>query len=464
LIVLYLTCSLNADYLQPYTPSVTYTPHLQKFAADALTFQNHYTESGHSGTAYSSILTGSQADVHGVYYHPYPIKPGIEILPQVLESQGFAAHYRFTHAIAHALIRPFTQDVPAAELKPPYALLTELQRDPGMRAVITAAFSVTHAPYDSNHLAQFIETYPHESHAIAGFSPSRIEHLQQLYREHRDIYSYGSQDQLDALGLDPQTAADLDALLDVLYKSRVHVLDIMFGSLVDAIERQGLRDDTLFIFTSDHGEVTGRRNALFRWTHGAQLAPEVLRVPLMIRAPRSVGLKSGDYTGITRSMDLFPTVLDLVGHDPAGYDQVRGANLGPHVRVGGEEAELSAQFHTTLLAPPLIEISKAWHRYSRFFPDQSFERTTWVGLRRGEWVFKWRPDGAGGMVYEAFDHSQDPDETTNRYSAADPRHQRAAEELRAYRERLGDNRARMMGRDLELEEATELLRSLGYVE
>ena len=71
------------------------------------------------------------------------------------------------------------------------------------------------------------------------------------------------------------------------------------------------------------------------------------------------------------------------------------------------------------------------------------------------------------MVYEAFDHSKDPDETTNRYSIEDPRHQRAGEELREYRKILADTWAKMKGdnfRGLDLEDETEALRSLGYLE
>ena len=207
LVVLYMTCSLNASYLQPYTPSVTYTPNFEKFSEDALTFQKHYTESGFSGTAFSSILTGSHADIHQVYYHPNPIASGVEILPQVLESRGYSPNYWISHSMANAAVRPKleaalavnTRNILRSNNRRLELLLDQLQKNNEEQVVITIAFTVTHAPYKIDNLKKFIATYPNESGLLTGFTLSRIEHLQQIYLEHRFVFSYGSQDQIDAL-------------------------------------------------------------------------------------------------------------------------------------------------------------------------------------------------------------------------------------------------------------------------
>src|SRR5262249_6977952 len=70
LVFLYATCSLNKSYLSPYDASVDYTPSLQRFATQALTFERHHTEVAQSGNAYATLFTGTQAPRHGVLAHP----------------------------------------------------------------------------------------------------------------------------------------------------------------------------------------------------------------------------------------------------------------------------------------------------------------------------------------------------------------------------------------------------------
>ena len=70
LVVLYATCTLNKQFLQPYDADVDYTPHLAAFGRQSLVFPRHKTESGQSGLDFASLFSGSQADRHQVYSHP----------------------------------------------------------------------------------------------------------------------------------------------------------------------------------------------------------------------------------------------------------------------------------------------------------------------------------------------------------------------------------------------------------
>ena len=51
LVVLYATCTLNKDFIQPYDENVPYTPALRKFSEDSIVFRRHTTEAGVSGIA-----------------------------------------------------------------------------------------------------------------------------------------------------------------------------------------------------------------------------------------------------------------------------------------------------------------------------------------------------------------------------------------------------------------------------
>ncbi len=94
------------------------------------------------------------------------------------------------------------------------------------------------------------------------------------------------------------------------YDAEIYCMDQTFGKLLRFIEEQGLADNTIFVLTADHGEEFGEHGT-WGW-HSHSLYDELLRVPLLMRFPdrRHAG---GVVEQQVRSMDIAPTVLDLLG-------------------------------------------------------------------------------------------------------------------------------------------------------
>lgn len=90
-----------------------------------------------------------------------------------------------------------------------------------------------------------------------------------------------------------------------LYLGEVGLVDFVLGRIVKKLKDIELWDDTVFIFTSDHGEEFGER---FGLGHGRTLYEELLRVPLLIRIP---DLKPKRIYTRVRTMDINPTILEL---------------------------------------------------------------------------------------------------------------------------------------------------------
>ena len=108
------------------------------------------------------------------------------------------------------------------------------------------------------------------------------------------------------------------------YVREVALADREIGRLREALVSTGLWSRTVLIVTSDHGQAFGEHGTT---THGKTLYDELLRVPLLIRAPGSTARK------ITQSvslMDLGPTVLDLMGQ--ATPRHFMGQSLQPFLR------------------------------------------------------------------------------------------------------------------------------------
>jgi arylsulfatase A-like enzyme len=121
------------------------------------------------------------------------------------------------------------------------------------------------------------------------------------------------------------TELDRQHLLN-LYDAEIAFVDEQIGRVVEKLKQKGLWENTLVLVTSDHGESFGEHE---RYYHGLNLYDEVLRVPLIIKPPRS--LQAGRLTAApVRNVDIVPTILHLCGAAiPDGLD---GNSLHPFLR------------------------------------------------------------------------------------------------------------------------------------
>ena len=115
------------------------------------------------------------------------------------------------------------------------------------------------------------------------------------------------------------------------YFGEVQAADAALGRALDALRKAGRLDRTLVLVTSDHGEEFHEHGG---WTHGQSLYEELVRVPLVIRAPKG-GPGAGRRVDAPVSLvDLLPTILDLAG--VASSAKPSGRSLAPLLR--GEKA------------------------------------------------------------------------------------------------------------------------------
>src|SRR6185503_3621762 len=82
LVVLYVACTVDKDFLSPYAPGVGFTPELEAFAREGLVFRRHVTECGQSGVDFATIFSGTQAYRHGVYSHPAIVAEGNTLIAE----------------------------------------------------------------------------------------------------------------------------------------------------------------------------------------------------------------------------------------------------------------------------------------------------------------------------------------------------------------------------------------------
>lgn len=161
-----------------------------------------------------------------------------------------------------------------------------------------------------------------------------------------------------------------------IYFAMIAQLDAMIGEVLEALDRNGLRDNTWVILSSDHGEMAGEHRQYIKLTP----FEASMRVPLLIRGPG--GRQGQRITAPASLVDLYPTFLDLAGVTPP--EELDGHSLVPEVTGG------------TVTRPPRVFAE----HHSTTCPTGTFL------LRRGPWKYIVYP----GYPSLLFHLEEDPDE------------------------------------------------------
>ncbi len=131
-------------------------------------------------------------------------------------------------------------------------------------------------------------------------------------------------------------AADLEHIVRT-YDAEIRSMDDGFSYLVAALKERDLWDETMIVFTSDHGEEFGEHGVV-GW-HSHTLFDELLRVPLIIRFP--AGEHGGTVVeGLVRSLDIAPTITATVGLTVP--DQFDGSDLTSRMAEPSQPTSLLA--------------------------------------------------------------------------------------------------------------------------
>jgi choline-sulfatase len=145
---------------------------------------------------------------------------------------------------------------------------------------------------------------------------------------------------------------DADAMraLRRAYYGLVTYVDRKLGELVRALEQTGQADDTLVVFTSDHGDMLGERRMVqkrcfYEWS---------VRVPLVLRLPG--GGRAGTRVAAPVSLvDLAPTLLEVAGAEREPFDG--SSLLDPH-----DDRVVFSEYHVEKVRAPCFMARKGRHK------------------------------------------------------------------------------------------------------
>jgi arylsulfatase A-like enzyme len=186
------------------------------------------------------------------------------------------------------------------------------------------------------------------------------------------------------------------------YCAQTASIDWNVGRMMKALEDLGLADNTIFVFTSDHGEMFGAHGRKAKYI----FYEEALRVPFLMRWPGHIPAKSVSDT-LLGTPDIMPTLLTMMGLPVPRA--VEGADLSRQILGQGGQGPEAAHLQG-------MGTTAAWQ-----------DGTEWRGLRDHEYTYAiYRRDGSELL----FDTRRDPYQLRNLAEEKS-----AAATLREYRER-----------------------------
>ena len=444
-VVMFITDGHRAGALGCYGSDIAQTPHIDAFSQESARFRRAFCTHSVCMPTRASIFTGRYPHVHGVWANGIALPRDEVTLPQVLAEAGYATCA--TGKVHFEPQEPYEGRAPIIDTSEPYYGFREVHLSENAIGREYLGFIDREHPRLSQQARKRVDM-PAEVHELrwitdqgidfarrhaAGpapfflscsfheLSPPCITPLE--YAGHFDPAGVPVPDlrEDDLAGRPPfyrqcyegylarGRQPDEPALRRLIagYYDQLRFIDHQFGRLTEALRSLGLWDNTIVLFTADHGLSL---NDHWQWRHGPFLFDEVTNIPMLWHAPGVTA--AGANQALVEGVDIMPTVLELCGVEtPAG---VQGRSLVPLLRGApgalGRESVLLQERRAPDLEVRGIDPDTVWQ----------------VALRTEQYKLTHYHDYPHGELY---DLRQDPGEFVNLYS--DPAYRSVRSDLEA---------------------------------
>jgi len=322
--LLFVICDqLGLDALGAHGSPDVQTPHLDRLIGRGTTFLESYSTSPVCSPARSSLMTGRMPVETGVISNGRPIHPSRPNLGQWFGQHGYETVHCGKWHLPGGTPRPDD----GFRLLPSRGGYGQI--DDTVLSHTCDAY-IRNAPRDKPYLlvASFLQ--PHAICYSGNHSGNRMP-VGLPYEQIRD--------ELPELPPNHKSRPPAPAALDrivcdwyddeqwryylYLYARMVEMLDADVGRLLDAVEETGQAENTVIVFTSDHGDGRGRHSHVSKWYPYEEAA----KVPMVACCPGRVAADTRDADHLVSGLDVMPTLCDFAGIKPP--EGVKGRSLRP---------------------------------------------------------------------------------------------------------------------------------------
>jgi arylsulfatase A-like enzyme len=403
-VVLITMDTTRADALGAYGQPAESSPQFDRLASEGVLFEQVVTSSPETLPSHASLFTGKQPYSHGTRSNAGHVLPEENVtLAEVLRSRGYRTHAEVAAPVIgrHTkLDQGFDQ---YRDFASPGIAVKTIERENGsenpvrVRRPERPAEDITRRGLEFLRANQdgpfFLWLHYFDPHALYEAPPTFAQQLASPY------------------------------LAEVRY------VDDQIGRVTAEIVRLGLKDRTLVVLTSDHGEGLGDHD---EDSHACFVYDSVMRVPLVFWGPEAL-VAGRRISSLVRTVDVAPTILDLLEMPP--LPEIQGTSLVPLLTGTVPDLQLTAYGETRELR-------------------NLFGASILRFVREGDWKYIHKVEP------ELYDVRNDPGESNNQASA----HPEIVDALRSRLRRLiAEAPAAPAGASIAIDaETRSRLNALGY--
>ena len=382
--------------LGAYNNSVIQTPNLDRLAQEGMTFDNAFSSCPICGPYRGQLMTGKFSHANGVLDNEYALSSDQTTIAQSFKQAGYHTGYIGKWHLGYG---PYTEEsrygfdyMAANNCMHGYYSVAYHENEKGPINIDGWG------PIEETDLTiQYLEQHKDEPFCLfLGWGPPHWPY--DKYPDEYDIYDPNTVDLPPNV---PRQMADFARREMADYYGNITGLDAQMARLHEALNRLNLTDNTIVVFTSDHGDHLsshGYGKPGDRWMHHSRRASkatpynESIHVPFLIRYPNHIPANART-DALLCSVDLMPTLLGLCDIDIP--DDVQGTNLA-HIALA-QDGPQNDSVYLQILGP-------GW-------PHRGKWVGFWRGVRTQQYVYaRWRNHEHETVL---FDCENDPYEMTN---------------------------------------------------
>jgi arylsulfatase A-like enzyme len=406
-ILLIVVDTLRSDFISAYGFPHSITPNIDELAREGVLYENAISASPWTTPSHASLFTGQYPSRNGVDGRNILLDPASKTLAAELSRNGFQTAGFINNVYIRrqtGLGRGFQQyeEFWGRNECSSIMLLVELLRekfnpreDTGAMETRNAINDWLHHDWTTRH-PFFLFVHLMEPHAPYGTPASKVQKFLPPGVTPQQAAKVNQDPEIFISGKLKMTARDFE-ILTALYQNDINYVDSVIGGIIQDFKQRNLLDNTLVIFTSDHGEHFGDHGLM---SHELSLYDVLLHVPLIIRFPNR------HYSGTriketVQTIDIFPSIMRFLKSE--SKLDIQGFSLLPDLFERKNHPYAFSEYNNLRAA------DKMERRFPDLPPARLWNKKVLKSVRDAHWKFIWASDG----TRELYSIQDDPYEKNN---------------------------------------------------
>lgn len=411
-LLLILTDHWRGDSLGRLGHPVAETPHLDSISVEGVTFTSAFTPSASCIAARRSLMTGMKPDSHGMlgykdnlpwpyrhtlpgelaragyqtinvgktHFHPSRLHLGFEelIIPadydEWIDRKTGLVRGRFAHGIHGNSWMARSNHLPETQMEETWLTSQAMERvnkrDPERPFFMCLSFNGPHPPWCPPQC--FFDLFMNKEIPLPVVG-DWAQHYAEKHSSPLDVNAWCG-----------KITPELNHRARAGYFAYLAYIDSQIGRFMEFLGRSKLMQNTMIVFTSDHGEMLGDHHL---WRKVNACDPSA-RIPFIVRPPSGWTMRANrEDISLVGLEDIMPTFLDVAGVDIP--ETVEGRSVAPLLK--GDKVKWRSHYH---------------HEHSPCYASDN----AYQCLTGKDWKYVWNPITGAELL---FDRNGDPHESTN---------------------------------------------------